>query len=551
MDREKAIAQAIEDLETGKIKELRRASREYDVPRTTLRRRRNGATTHRQAHASQQALDIGEEEALIAYIQRCESQGFPIRHRMLKTMAEYLIQKRCGDPRRRTLSVRVLGHKWTYNFIKRHPFLKSLISRPLEQSRAKACTRENLLKWFDMFKHTMDKYKIQLENIYNIDETGFQMGATSRSYVIIDKRSGGYGHSGSGSKGENITAIETSCADGTVLPPFIIFKGEHLQSTWYSGDAPQDWVAVTSSSGWTNDILAMGWLQRIFEPHTQAKANGKHRMIIVDGHHSHLTPEFMEYCIQHRIILLCLPAHTTHLTQPLDVSTFSSVKHWFRLEMDAYLRCGETRVPKAEFMRLYAKSRPLAMTTKNIQSGFRKAGLIPYNPAAVLRQLPSQPLTPPPPTIPQEFLTPKDIEHLKRSIKERDELVSTGKPDDLAVSQKIQAKIDKATTTAFADRTILQQREQELLEHQQRKKAAASKKRKRVDPLQNMTVGEVNAMFNRPIASSKAKCAEQPPRTTRQRRRPATPELSDSAADSLGADEDSDVNSCIILAGAV
>ena len=110
----------------------------------------------------------------------------------------------------------------------------------------------------------------------------------------------------------------------------------------------------------------MKWLSRIFEPHTRTKARGKPRLLLLNGHHRHLTPEFMEYCKEQQIVVLCLLAHTTHLTQPMDVATFSSVKHWFRQEVEAYLRCGETRVLKSEFMEIYARSRPKGLTSKNI-----------------------------------------------------------------------------------------------------------------------------------------------------------------------------------------
>jgi transposase-like protein len=329
MDREERIANAIEALESGKFSKVREAAREYEVHRSTLTRRRNGATTHHHAHVDQQTFNKGEEAALIAYIQRCDAQGFPIRHGMLREAGEYLLQKRDSDPRRRTLSAPQVSKAWSTRFVKRHPFLQTVMSKPREQSRANACTRENLLKWFEVFKNTMDKYKFDIGNIYNIDETGFQIGTTSKSYVIVDKRQNTSGKAGSGSKGENVTAIETGCADGTVLPPFLIFKGQYLQSTWYSHDVPGGWVAVTSPNGWTTDLLAMGWLKRIFEPHTRDKARGKHRLIILDGHGSHLTPEFMEYCFENCTTALCLPAHTSHLTQPMDVSVFSSIKHWF------------------------------------------------------------------------------------------------------------------------------------------------------------------------------------------------------------------------------
>ena len=46
-------------------------------------------------------------------------------------------------------------------------------------------------------------------------------------------------------------------------------------------------------------------------------------MLLIDGHASHITTAAMEYCVNHKVILLCLLAHTTHLLQPLDVGIFA------------------------------------------------------------------------------------------------------------------------------------------------------------------------------------------------------------------------------------
>jgi hypothetical protein len=246
-------------------------------------------------------------------------------------------------------------------------------------------------------------------------------------------------------------------------------------------------VAVTSPNGWTSDVLSITWLNRIFNPSTRAKANGKPRIIIMNEHHSHLTPEFLEACTQRHIILFYLPAHTTHLTQPLDVSVFSPLKHWFHREVEAYLRNGETRVPKAEFMQIYTQTRPQALTIKNIQLGFKAAGLIPYSLGAVLQKFPTRPLTPPPPCIPLEFVTLKDMGQLQNAIQ------------------------------------------------------------KRVNPNQDMTVGQVKAALN--ATSSRRQRLRKAARTRRfQRRQPSsTPEESSHVSEDIEMSEDSDISSCIAL----
>jgi len=68
------------------------------------------------------------------------------------------------------------------------------------------------------------------------------------------------------------------------------------------------------------------WLLEDFEPHSSVKVNGRTRLLIFDGYGSHMTADIVCHCILNRIQLGLLPPHTSHLTQPLDVGVFSSMK---------------------------------------------------------------------------------------------------------------------------------------------------------------------------------------------------------------------------------
>lgn len=39
----------------------------------------------------------------------------------------------------------------------------------------------------------------------------------------------------------------------------------------------------------------------------------------MDGHQSHLTKDFIDYCDHNKILLAIFPPHATHTLQPLDV----------------------------------------------------------------------------------------------------------------------------------------------------------------------------------------------------------------------------------------
>ena len=44
----------------------------------------------------------------------------------------------------------------------------------------------------------------------------------------------------------------------------------------------------TTENGWTNDEYGMKWLQEVFEPRTRPKRVTTKRLLIVDGHSSHV-----------------------------------------------------------------------------------------------------------------------------------------------------------------------------------------------------------------------------------------------------------------------
>lgn len=88
---------------------------------------------------------------------------------------------------------------------------------------------EELRDWFDELKEVMAG--IPPKNIYNFDETGFQLGEGKAQLVVTANP--GRARQGVAVDGtnESLTSIECVSADGTVIPPYlssrvnIIWKG--------------------------------------------------------------------------------------------------------------------------------------------------------------------------------------------------------------------------------------------------------------------------------------------------------------------------------------
>jgi hypothetical protein len=154
---------------------------------------------------------------------------------------------------------------------------------------------------------------------------------------------------------------------------------------------PKDWrqmnrlvrAAVKDTSAETSQKLGVEWVKQ-FNRHTASRTRGVYRLLILDGHSSHATPEFDRFCTENKIITLCMPAHTSHLLQPLDVSCFSPLKRAYSHEIQELARQGVYHVDKTDFLTVYTQIRPAIFTQQNIQAGFQATGLIPPCPNRVL-----------------------------------------------------------------------------------------------------------------------------------------------------------------------
>ena len=108
------------------------------------------------------------------------------------------------------------------------------------------------------------------------------------------------------------------------------------------------WGWASSNTGWTNDTLAFNWLEKVFLTSTVPSTPNQRRLLIVDGHDSHVKAGFIACCIQNKIDLMVLPAHSSHITQPLDVGIFAPLKAAMAWQADRWTSLHLGRVAEAD-----------------------------------------------------------------------------------------------------------------------------------------------------------------------------------------------------------
>jgi hypothetical protein len=180
-------------------------------------------------------------------------------------------------------------------------------------------------------------------------------------------------------------------ASGEALPPALIYQGTSgIQSSWVDDVvAEQHQVFFTNSpTGWTNNELGLAWLEQVFDRHTKAKARRGWRLLILDGHGSHVTADFIGYCDTNRILLAIFPPHSTHSLQPLDVVLFSplSTNYTKELYRSTQRSQGITRITKRAFFSNFWAACSSTMKPETIIKSFQATGVWPMDAEVVLKR---------------------------------------------------------------------------------------------------------------------------------------------------------------------
>src|SRR5438270_3488786 len=209
----------------------------------------------------------------------------------------------------------------------------------MDLTRWKDTTVESIHKWFDDFESACQEFNFEIQDIYNMDETGFGIGTSQSSHVVVDTTLRTRYKLEPGRQ-EWVSVVECICGDGSALPPLVIMKGKNISNTWLNLNTPIDWQWAASQKGWTSNIHGLEWLKRVFEPATREKASGRQRLLICDGHDSHIAGNFIAHWIEHKITLLIIPPHSSHLTQPADVAVFEPLATYHGQETDRLTRNG-------------------------------------------------------------------------------------------------------------------------------------------------------------------------------------------------------------------
>ncbi|CAH2008612.1 unnamed protein product [Acanthoscelides obtectus] len=120
-----------------------------------------------------------------------------------------------------------------------------------------------------------------------------------------------------------ISVMFACSTSGVMLPPYVVYKADHLWSTWTEG-GPANTRYNKSPSGWFDGNIFDDWFLSIALTYFKTLPPGR-KVLIGDNLASHISIEVIRKCEENDICFVLLPPNSTHLTQPLDVGVFRPI----------------------------------------------------------------------------------------------------------------------------------------------------------------------------------------------------------------------------------
>jgi hypothetical protein len=202
-----------------------------------------------------------------------------------------------------------------------------------------------------------------------------------------------------------VTIIAAINAMGWAIASYLIFKAKNHDASWYPDLKPQ-WRIGVSDNGWTTNDIGVAWLRHFVEQ-IQGRRVGSHVLLILDGHESYKSLAFQNLCDKNKKITLCMPPHSSHILQPLDVVCLAPLKRAYIKETRVLALDRIGRIDKKAFIATFAKVFKKAFSKANILSSFRATGLMPNDLLVVLSKLNVKLRTPTPPLSGEPQWNPK------------------------------------------------------------------------------------------------------------------------------------------------
>ena len=237
----------------------------------------------------------------------------------------------------RTHETKEFTRQWWHRFLSRHSE-RIAVGRvcSLDDSRL-TFTEGQIVEYQAKIEEALSQicdYRL----LINMDETGFgrRMLHKKSKKIVFSKKCPTEPFWRAPSEMHHVSWVCGITASGSILKPLLVSTRKTLDPDFDSTLLPGNIIYSYSKKGYMTNTVMVQWIQEVLQPHValvrqqlnQPKALA---VLIIDGHPSHLSDVAqIEFTKIAPLMIIPLPAHSSHLTQPADLVLFSVTKGRFK-----------------------------------------------------------------------------------------------------------------------------------------------------------------------------------------------------------------------------
>ncbi|KAI4471504.1 hypothetical protein MML48_1g11818 [Holotrichia oblita] len=223
---------------------INEAARNFDVPATTLRRRKKNESFKKGPQGPSACLGVANENKIVIHIKKLQSYGFAPTRDDVRVMA-FKLAEQLGITHRFNRQFGKAGYDWLHLFLARHPDLSVRKAEGVSLARAQGMRRKEVGDYFKLLEKVLEENQLfdKPGHIFNMDETGLQLN-NKPGYVVACKGSKNVANITASEKGETITIVACFSAEGVYIPPMCIMKGKNKKAEFEDGLPPGSIVCM-------------------------------------------------------------------------------------------------------------------------------------------------------------------------------------------------------------------------------------------------------------------------------------------------------------------
>ena len=361
-----------------------RASKMFRVPENTLRDRVLGKVDPETVTMGKLPLfDQFQEAKIVEHFKTMADLGYGYtQQECISVASQYAFQLglRSND--------KPLSMMWMKGFLGRWPEMRVIKPRALEDERAKLAKESVVMSYFDNLEKCLRKHDLlnKPHLIYNIDEKGVSI---EHKPPFIVAGSGHPTQAVTSGKGKTVTIIGAGSASGAAVPAYFVFPGKRMNFDLLKGATPGA-SGTVSDNGWSNLAVFHRYLTEHFIQFVPGR--GSSLLLLLDGHKSHVSLTLADWAKKNNIVMFILPAHTSHILQPLDVACYGPFQRMYYAQCHKVMRQVSATITKYNICDIACKVYSKALSSENLQSGFMRTGIFPTDRTVVPKHsmIPSQ-----------------------------------------------------------------------------------------------------------------------------------------------------------------